>query len=345
MILDNELISIIVPVYNAHKTLERCVNSICNQNYQNIEVILVNDGSKDNSLEIANKLARQDRRIKVVSQENSGVSAARNLGIQASKGKYIGFVDADDWVGEDIYLSMYTSMKDNNADLVLCNYTQVYETKYIRRNEFIGIQDNKSSLKESVLVHIISRHENNIMGTCWRMLILKELLSENDISFDLGIRMSEDMMFLIKCVHASNSIVLDENDEYYYWMNQNSATAKFIPDIWRDMMILIDWCKLNISNKYANIDIDYYLDECITNAVIVAISNSCKKNTPMNFVKRIKYSKKLCSSSFVNSSIKRTWKNKDSFPKKYWPQIICIALKLRWAVVVYHSLKHRTIFR
>lgn len=341
---DNELISIIVPVYNASKVLERCVSSICNQDYKNIEIILVNDGSKDNSLEIANKLASKDNRIKVITQENGGVSSARNTGIKNSKGTYIGFVDADDWIGKNMYSSMYSTLKQKESDLVLCNYTQVYDKKFVKRDEFIDIDKSSHRLKELILTHIISRRENNIMGTCWRMLVSKEILINHNIDFDLGVRMSEDMMFMIKCVDKSQRVTLDSIDEYYYWMNQNSATAKYIPNIWEDMMILIDWCNQNLYNSYTEIDLEYYLSECIVNAIIVATSNSCKNNTPMKFIERLKYCKELVNKPYVKNSLKMTWKNKRSFPHKYWPQVICVALRLRWIVVLYHSLKHRTIF-
>lgn len=341
----NDLISIIVPVYNSEKTLERCVESILKQTYKNIEVILVNDGSTDNSLKIANKLADKDNRVYVITKDNGGVSSARNIGIKKSKGKYIGFVDADDWIGEEMYTSMYSNLLENNAEIVLCNYTQVYGEKFIKRDEFYFIDETKINLKESLLTHIISRRENNIMGTCWRMLIAKSILVENEIEFDLGVRMSEDMMFMIKCIDKAKVISLDRYDEYFYWMNQSSITANYMPNIWEDMMVLINWCKKHLSNKYLNINLDYYLDECISSAVIVAISNSCKSNTPKSFFERLKESRELVTIPFVKKAIMKTWKNKKSFPIQYWPQIICIAMKQRWIVVLYHSLKYRTILK
>lgn len=339
---EQELISIIVPIYNASKVIERCVSSICNQTYKNIEIILVDDGSTDDSLEVSNRLASKDGRIKVLSQKNSGVSGARNFGIDNAKGKYIGFVDSDDWVNSDMYLSMYEAIKINNSEIVLCNYIQVYGDKYVKKNEFINV--DLYNIKESILSNIISRRENNIMGTCWRMLISKELLDKNKISFDLGIRMSEDMMFMIKCIDAANKICLDERYLYYYYMNTDSATAKFIPNIWEDMMVLIDWCNRHMLDKYSELNLALHLEECITNAIIVCISNSCKKGTTMNLIERMKYCKKLCEIPFVKAAIKNTWKNKGSFSKKCWLQIICIELNLKWIVLLYHSIKHKTVF-
>lgn len=312
-----DLISIVVPVYNAENTLERCVNSICKQTYDNIEIILVNDGSADNSLKICNKLAQKDKRIRVISQSNAGVSAARNLGIEAAQGAYIGFVDSDDWIDSDMYSSMYKSMQENNAELVLCNYIQVYGEKHIKKDEFIRIKEDTKLLKEEVLSNILSRQDNNIIGTCWRLLVSKELLTKNNIQFDVGIRMSEDMMFVIKCVDAASKISLDRRQLYYYCMNQNSATAKYMINIWEDMMVLINWCKNNILMKYPNLKLDDLIKECTTNAVIVAIANACKRETPLNFWERIKYSKNLCKQSFVKNAIQVTWRHRNRFQKKF----------------------------
>ena len=103
----NELISVVVPVYNVENYLEKCVSSITNQTYKNLEIILVNDGSKDNSGAICDDLAKNDSRIKVIHKENGGLSDARNTGINVATGEYIGFVDSDDWIERDMYEQLY----------------------------------------------------------------------------------------------------------------------------------------------------------------------------------------------------------------------------------------------
>lgn len=339
-----DLLSIIVPVYNVENTLERCVNSICNQGYDDIEIILVNDGSEDNSLRICYKLSKIDRRIRVISQKNSGVSAARNLGIEVATGLYIGFVDSDDWIDLDMYSSMYKFIQENNTELVLCNYTQVYGEKYVKRDEFIGIKGNEGQIKEELLSKILCSGENNMLGSCCRMLISSELLYMNNIKFDIRIRMSEDMMFAIKCIDAASRISLDRKHLYYYWINQNSVTAKYMINIWDDMMVLIEWCNKNILIKYPNLRLGNVSKEYITNAVTVAITNACKNETPMSIRERIKYSNNLCQQLFVKDAIQLTWKHKKRFRKKVWPQVVCVAMKCNWIVVLFHSLKHRTIF-
>lgn len=113
----NDLISIVIPVYNAEKKLSRCISSVLNQKYSNIEIVLIDDGSKDNSLIIANEWKKKDSRIKVISKENGGVSSARNKGIANSKGDYIMFVDADDWVSDNYCNDMIRAAQKYKADI------------------------------------------------------------------------------------------------------------------------------------------------------------------------------------------------------------------------------------
>lgn len=338
-----ELISIIVPVYNAEGTLKRCINSIRNQSYENIELILINDGSKDNSLGICEELYEQDKRIKVISKENSGVSDARNLGIEIANGKYIGFVDSDDWIDQDMYSSMYRYIDKNHAELVLCNYTEVYGERHVKRDEFIGITDDTDQIKEVVLSRILCSSDRNIMGSCCRMLVSKELLIKNNINFPIGMKMSEDMMFVIKCVDSASRIYLDRRQLNYFYINENSTTSKYMQNIWEDMMTLFHWCNNNILVKYSSIGLDEGIKECTINAVITAIRNVCKRGTPLNIWQRMKYSKNFYKDPFINNAIRTTWMSREKFNKKVWPQIICLALKCNWLVVLYHSLKNRTL--
>ena len=116
------LISIIIPVFNMEDKLNKCIQSVINQTYDNLEIILVNDGSKDNSLKICENYKNIDNRIKLISINNNGVSNARNIGIKNATGKYIGFVDSDDYIDNDMFETLYNNIKDNNADLSIIGY-------------------------------------------------------------------------------------------------------------------------------------------------------------------------------------------------------------------------------
>lgn len=340
---ESKLISIVVPIYNASKTIKKCVQSICNQSYSNLEIILVNDGSNDESLDICNELALYDKRIMVISQKNSGVSVSRNRGIEIAKGDYIGFVDADDWLDIDMYRCLLSICEERKADIVFCNYTEVYrDNNSISNNQFVNI-DRSYNIKESILKEIICTHDNNIMGVCWRTLIKRELLIKNNIRFDKEIKMAEDMLFVVQCIDVAKNIEYTEKTLYYYYLNDGSVTSKYIENIWDDMMKVNMWFKNNLLPKYCFLEDG--VRECIANSVILAIANSCKSGTKYNFHQRILYSYNISNDELVVESIKKSWKNRKKFYKKVWPQLVCIALKLNFIVVLYHSLKNKKIFR
>ena len=123
-------VSIIVPVFNVEQFLGKCLDSLVNQTLKDIEIICVNDGSTDNSLEILNNYAKQDLRIKIINKKNSGLSTARNTGMKIAQGKYIGFVDSDDWVDLDFYEKLYNSAIKNNADIAV---SEIYEVHWNRK--------------------------------------------------------------------------------------------------------------------------------------------------------------------------------------------------------------------
>ena len=125
--MSNILVSIIVPVYNTGEYLYKCLDSIIDQNLQEIELILINDGSTDNSAEICDRYSEKDKRVRVIHKKNEGVSIARNVGIRAAKGEYIGFIDSDDWIEKEMYQDMYYHAKNKEADIVMCDVCTVYD--------------------------------------------------------------------------------------------------------------------------------------------------------------------------------------------------------------------------
>ena len=119
-------ISVIVPIYNTEKYIHKCINSILGQSFRDIEIILVNDGSEDNCGQIVNEYQKADARIKVIHKENGGLWSARNAGLDIATGKYISFIDSDDWVKREMLEEMYNKAEEHQADLVVCNYNKVY---------------------------------------------------------------------------------------------------------------------------------------------------------------------------------------------------------------------------
>ena len=155
-------ISIIVPVYNVEKYLEKCVKSILNQTFTDFELILVDDGTPDSSGVICDQFAEKDERIKVIHKKNGGLSDARNTGIEVAKGEYIGFVDSDDYIAEDMYELLYTNIVNEEADLSICGIYDVYENKEAqKRIRQYMILNKFEAIKVILEAKIVSVHAVN----------------------------------------------------------------------------------------------------------------------------------------------------------------------------------------
>ena len=222
------LVSIIVPVYNTEEYLDRCLDSIQNQTLKEIEIIVVNDGSTDSSLEIIKKHMNEDNRIVLIDQENGGQSAARNSGIKIAKGQYIGFVDSDDYIEKNMYESLYNMCKKNETDIAICNLYKINgESKEIWnkriKDEFIDI--DKYGIENYIMDYIRSyRHSNEV----YIRLFKSELIKNNNIYFDINSdkdmkEIGEDMIYNIKTIIYAKSIISTNKPYYYYIVREGSA--------------------------------------------------------------------------------------------------------------------------
>lgn len=210
------LISIIIPIYNSEKYLDRCIESIVNQTYKNLEIILINDGSSDNCPKICDAWAKKDNRIKVIHKENEGVSIARNIGINNSKGEYITFIDSDDYIDSKMYEKMLEKLNNTDTKLCFCdinivNFDQTI-TKFNFNNETII---TKKDFFETVF-------NNNAMNfAVWNKLISRKLIG--NIRFDSNIYIREDALFLFECIEKIDKICYLNECLYFYQMDSNST--------------------------------------------------------------------------------------------------------------------------
>ena len=213
------VITIITPLFNAEKYIKRCIESILNQTYVNIEFIIVNDGSTDRTLEICESYACYDNRIKLLNQKNQGVSVARNIALEQSHGEYIIFVDSDDWVEETFCEKMYNKAIREKADVVICEYNNYYEKT--NENCFIKLKKyNNRTFNE-----LISDDSTLYGGFIWNKMIRKKIIKKK---FNEKIHYYENLLFLLEnCKNVKYSL-LNEN-LYNYCINENSAvhTKKF----------------------------------------------------------------------------------------------------------------------
>lgn len=220
--MSKPLVSVIVPIYNMDSFLRRCVASIMNQTLRELEIILVNDGSTDTSSDIIREMALADSRVKVINQVNQGVSAARNAGLKVAKGKYIGFVDSDDYIEPDMYSTMLQEMKLHKADLIICGYRYVNDLEEYRYVDFSKIP---TLMNKTVFFKYLFNTPRTIGGAVWNKLFIKNKIVS---LFDKNISISEDWMFVSKYALNCQSIRFVGGNYYNVFLNSDSATRQVL---------------------------------------------------------------------------------------------------------------------
>ena len=200
-------ISIIVPVYNAQKYLKKCIDSIINQTYKNIEILLINDGSKDKSLKICKEYEKKDSRIIVIDKQNKGVSNTRNVGIKKSTGDYIVFIDSDDCFELDAIETMYNIIKDKDLDMVRFNY----QINGIPQTSYTNVEDFEKNILNG-----------NIPAYVW-IFIFKNKFIKN-ILFKEDISMMEDTTFIVELLEKKPKLLLSDKVTYNYYLSENSLS-------------------------------------------------------------------------------------------------------------------------
>lgn len=217
MVQMEKLVSVIVAVYNIEEYLPRCVDSILAQTYRNLEIILVDDGSKDQSGSICDSYAEKDRRIKVIHKKNGGLSDARNAGMDAASGEYIGFVDGDDWIEPDMYRAMYFAWRKEKAQAAVCRYKQITKSGIID-----GSAGNSVSLSrdEALEIYVCGDERYLIYNSVWSKLFARDLVE--GMRFPVG-KNSEDIMFTTRAFCRMERLVYLDEAYYNYVLTGKEA--------------------------------------------------------------------------------------------------------------------------
>lgn len=232
-------LSVIVPVYKAEQYLKRCIDSILEQEYKNIELILVDDGSPDACPGICDQYQEKDERVIVCHQQNSGVAVARNSGIRIATGDYITFVDSDDYIDKEMYSSMLKKIEQYHCDVVMCDCIKEFGTHTeLYTHDIRGGYYSRKQLEEEYYPHLLMMENVEYPATIsnW-LLVFKNERKENAsfIEYEPGIRYSEDLLFGARLLRQVDSFYYMRGEAYYhYCMNPESATHKFVPDKWKD---------------------------------------------------------------------------------------------------------------
>ncbi len=255
-----DLISIIVPVYNVEKYLERCMNSLLNQTYDNIEIILVDDGSPDNCPKMCDEYALKDNRVKVIHKQNAGLGFARNSGLEIANGQYIVFVDSDDYVTTDMCEKLYNAAVKNNSDVV---YGGIYYTDGQKINKESKVpteqlwKEGKEFLLEMIATKPSEKNDTIIEVSVWKALFKKEIFDKYSIKFVSEREfISEDVIFDIDYLQHATNIVIIPDAVYYYVNNPASLSKTFRTDRFSKVKILYKEVRRKLEPLYAKNIID-----------------------------------------------------------------------------------------
>ena len=241
------MISVIIPVYNVEKYITECINSLLNQTYKNIEIIVVDDGSTDNSYKILQKLSKKHQSIRLFHKANGGVSSARNYALKYVNGEYVSFIDADDYLEPEAYEILIKNIKNN--DLITFNWNQIYVDKIIK----CGMNQNEKMNNKKALETCI-KPEDSFLGYLWNKLFKSEIIFKNNLKFNEKISICEDQLFVIDYLSYCKNIISITKPLYNYRMRKSAASkqfnlSKFITLLEAYDIIYTKWLTNNLSNK------------------------------------------------------------------------------------------------
>lgn len=249
--LKQPLISIIIPVYNVEKYLDECMESVLNQTYRNLEVILVDDGSKDGSPDMCDAYAAKDARVKVIHKENGGPMAACIAGVEKSGGDYLAFMDSDDWVDLNMIEELVKETTGNDREMICSNYVIEKTNQSIRVKQSMkpGIYD-RADIEEQLFPQLLGNEERRIHGSRCMKLISKSLIRENLGFADLKVSMGEDLYLIFLAVlDAQRIVVVEEGYYYHYRFLESSLVHKYKPHMYQEIGCLYEQIQRVIESK------------------------------------------------------------------------------------------------
>lgn len=294
-----ELISVIVPVYNAEKYLDRCLSSLVEQSYGKLEILLINDGSTDCSAQICENWKQKDFRIRFYSQENQGVSAARNLGLEKATGDYVAFVDADDWIDRKMLEKQAKCLEKEGSDIVLCGFVEIYGKNSENISEAVLKTENTGNLasfQKTSSAQYLTMDVKTYAGEyllqghnrCWSVLFRREAIGQ--VRFVKGLTIGEDLLFMMDLLPRIYRVSVMEDQDYFYFINESGAmmaefrakymdqitcwelAAERVKNLWPEYLPLIQVCQfqaaLLVAGKLALVSdlsdgmIENYLERC-----------------------------------------------------------------------------------
>ena len=333
-------ISVIVPVYNAEKYLSDCIDSILNQTLKEIELILINDGSTDNSLQICREKASKDSRVKIINKKNEGQGYARNIGIDRAKGEFITFVDSDDYIDKEAYEKMYELCKKYHADYCITPFS----IKNNIKKDKIKIYEGKE-IRNKILIDLLGNYPQNSIGSvigpsvCTKLFNSK-IIKDNKIKF-ISERQysSEDNIFNINYILFSNTYIMYNKNFYHYRNVDNSFSHRYRNEYLKKINNMYIYIKDNLFKEKMNDREKLCLNNNIMCQYIVCITQEITMVKQTNIIAKLKRIKKICNNDIVQEVSKQCNPNLYSFKKK----IFFKALKSKQYIKLYIYVKLRNL--
>ena len=268
-------VSIIVPVYNCAPYLSRCLDSIFAQTLTDFQLILVDDGSTDGSGEICDTYASADPRVQVIHQKNAGVSAARNAGLSAASGEYIGFVDADDWIAPHMFASLYKNAQATGGDIVMCDTVTVWENGRQEPDTIPLLAENRVLKKTDLTPEILRL----MAGAVCRCLYRADLLALNQIRFPGGLPLSEDRIFNLQAMGNANTVSYLKEGFYFRAIRPGSATTSIRSDLFEMQRLAYDRAESILLAHWGEAYIPAYQNMLIIGGALIQIYQICGSKT------------------------------------------------------------------
>lgn len=301
--MDNKLLSIIVPVYNCESTIERCIDSILKSKYSNLEILIINDASQDNSKNIIESKYFNNNIVKVINMDkNMGVSFCRNLGIENASGEYITFVDADDYIADNMYKDMMNIINDNNVDCCVCDYLEVFlngptqKSKYKYHNDVLNRQD------------VIKRYlVDRISPAIWDKIFKADILKKY-VRFNEELKVGEDILFCLDFFYRVESVYLLNEINYFYIQQEESVMHVVSPKLlqFKEVANSIEEEKYNYYSENYNEEFNYFKSAMFMRGIhsLTMLYDKQNKKQVMEYII------KLCEKEILNLHIKNKYTSK-----------------------------------
>ena len=321
------LISVIIPIYNAEKYIKKCLDSIIYSSYRDLEIICVNDGSLDSSIDILMDYKRKDPRIKVINQENAGVSSARNAGLMRALGEYIVFCDADDWISPDMF-GQFIHV-GSNADMVVCNIYNVKGEDCTVQKHAYGCAklNNREDIRNRIIRSLLTPNDDSasLLQGVWNKLYRRSIINKYDLHFEESISYAEDWLFNIAYFINSDVIAFIEEALYYHRISlkqslSNSVSYKEFDNAIKIQDILYEWFPEKEIEKSKNYRIIEVQKECLIKYARLAGINGFFG---------------FCKTLYYNERLKQAYTAVNSLPPKFRLPQICICHNTNLGKTVY----------